>query len=612
MKSKRKRSAVGFIVFAAVLTVASILSASAATPALAHQPDGAGPSHNELANPPCPHGHEDICERITEYGTSHNSAVTRYVVANGESVIRQEIRFANHIREQAARYTFDNENGLGGNVANEAITSGISSLPWLVDGANTPTERTTLELLDLTQDLNPTLVNRLVTQPFMQDHTPGDQEAMFTLYRMSRDYPEWTNLISGMGRFGDADGITNSDAKLLAVMSLPYANEDYRTLWNLVFNGTVQEQNHIGRFGNTVNVAIVRERQPSAANAAKMMQFTTTAIAHNEELMNTALPTNFVGMLLADYPGAAGANNSWSIQIDSDAEWLWTDRSVRKVIAHEVSHYWWNGNSAWLNEGAASYAAAYSQWRATNANDVYTSTYPCPFYRTIEHLVADAPDYRDSEGRLCNYSLGERLFIHLDRATTSADFEQRFQNLYRMTQNPQYENLSDGELLLAAYCPDCAGRKTIRGVSEMGRAIARHFGEKIFTKQSPINGVVPGLGLPGAAVSLVNYSWTNRQYGLATLASSSQDQRRWIRIPFPNATGVDRKETVNVLVEHYYEETEPWWAGTKRGHVTVNDGYGRLVVFLDQAENRALGHHWVYVYDQQGRKLAELQYQVVP
>ena len=51
---------------------------------------------------------------------------------------------------------------------------------------------------------------------------------------------------------------------------------------------------------------------------------------------------------------------------------------------------------------------------------------PAPFYRTIEHLIADAPDYRDSEGTLCNYSLGERLFIHLDRATTSADFEQRF------------------------------------------------------------------------------------------------------------------------------------------------------------------------------------------
>ena len=285
---------------------------------------------------------------------------------------------------------------------------------------------------------------------------------------------------------------------------------------------------------------------------------------------------------------------------------------MRKVTAHEIAHYWWIGNSAWLNEGAANYAAAYSQWRTTNANDVYTSTYPCPFYRTIEHLIADTPDYRYSEGKLCNYSLGERLFIHLDRATTAADFEQRFRNLYRMTQNPQYENRSDGELLLAAYCPNCAGHKTIRGISEMGRAIARHFGEKIFTNQNPINGAIAGLGTPGAQVSLVNYSSTNRQYGLATLASTSQDQRRWIQIPFPNATGVDRKEMVNVLVEHYYEETEPWWAGTKRGHVTVNDGYGRLEVFLDQAENRALGHHWVYVYDQQGRKLAELQYQVVP
>ena len=44
----------------------------------------------------------------------------------------------------------------------------------------------------------------------------------------------------------------------------------------------------------------------------------------------------------------------------------------------------------------------------------------------------------------------------------------------------------------------------------------------------------------------------------------------------------------------------------------VNDGSGRLVVYLANPENRAPGHHWVYVYDQQGRKLAELQYQVVP
>ena len=378
MKSKRKSPAVGFIAFAAVLTVAIILSASAAMPAWAHQPDGVGPSHNELANPPCPHGHEDICQTTAEYGSSRNNDITQQAAANIESVISQEIRFANHIREQAVRYASSNGNGLGGNVANEAITSGISSLPWLIDGANTPTERTTLTLLDLTQDLNPTLVNRLVTQPFMQDHTPGDQEAMFTLYRMSQDNPEWTNQISGMGRFGDADGITNSDAKLLAVMSLPYANEDYRTLWNLVFNGTVQEQNHIGRFGNTVNVAIVREHQPSAASAAKMMQFTTTAIAHNEELMNTALPTNFVGMLLADYPGAAGANNSWSIQIDADAEWLWTDSSVRKVIAHEVAHYWWIRNSHWLDEGAANYAAAYSQWRSNRRRRCVHQHLPLP------------------------------------------------------------------------------------------------------------------------------------------------------------------------------------------------------------------------------------------
>ena len=597
-----------FVVLAA-LTAWGLLTAS---PAAAFQPDGVGPSHSEIALPPCPHGHEDVCDTGGPLRSSSSSTGgADGDIAKVASTLKHEVQVSAQVRRNAAR------SGTGGAGApadgiRAAITSGISSLPWLIDGADTPTERMTLFLLSETQGLSPELVQRLVTQPFLQDHTPGDQEAMYTLYRMASDDPGWATWITGLGRFADADGITNDDAKLLAVMSLPYVNDDWRTMVSLAYSGHVDQRSYTGTRGNVVNVAVVREYTPTAANSTRMLELATTAVQHNEELMDAALPTNFMGVLLADCPGCAGANNSWVMQMDPESDWSWTDASARSVLAHEVAHYWWYGNSDWLDEGAANYAAAFSQWRATGADDVYTSSYPCPFYRTIEHLVAEAPDYGDSEGSLCNYSLGERLFIHLDRSTTAADFEQRFKNLYQMTGNPQYEARSDGELLLAAYCPNCGGRETLRGVSEMGRAIARHYGEKIFTNQDAVAGVIPGLGIPGAAVSLVNYSGTNRQYGLATLPATSQDQRRWISIPFPNATGLDRTERVDVFVERYHEETEPWWVTRQPGVVRVADGYGRMEIYLDAQEHRAPGHHWVYVYDQQGRKLAELEYQVIP
>ena len=603
----------GFLFIAALgafLVGAAFFAWAQANPAFAHQPDGVGPSHGEIAQQPCPHGHEDICESRTEYGVaSRNGAVSVGAGASiGEIVQRsQQLR----VKAESRGERFTDLGAAGGADVNLAITSGISALPWVVDGT-TPAEKLTIGLLSNLQDVNPDLVTRLVSQTFLRDHTAGDREALVALWKMSLVDPEYTRLIASLGKFGDADGITNADAHILAVMALPYANDDYWTLVRLAFYGTVQQGTYTGDTGNSVAISVVRDYQPSTAASTTTMTQIKAAVDYNEDLMGAALPTDFVGLLLAEYPGAAGANDSWVMQVDAAAEWLWTSQSLLSVLTHEVAHYWWYGNSDWLDEGAANYAAAYALWRLYDASDVYTSSYPCPFYRTIEHLVADAPTYGDSEGSLCNYSLGERLFIHLDRATTTADFERRFRNLYSWRQNTKFAHLTDEQLLMAAYCPKCAGRETVRGLSEMGRSVARWFGEKALSDQSVINGTISGLGAPGSAVRLENQSGTNRQYGFATLPSTSQDQRRWLVIPFPNATGADRREYAPVYVSHYHEEVEPWLSTKQSAFVSVKDGYGRMQVHLGAQEHRATGHHWVYVYDSQGRKLAEVEYQVVP
>ena len=67
-----------------------------------------------------------------------------------------------------------------------------------------------------------------------------------------------------------------------------------------------------------------------------------------------------------------------------------------------------------------------------------------------------------------------------------------------------------------------------------------------------------------------------------------------------------------VYIAKYHEETEPWDVRQIMAFAEVVDGFGALEVYLGAQEQRAVGHHWVYIYDQQWRKLADLQYQVVP
>ena len=152
-----------FVVLAA-LAAWGLLTAS---PAAAFQPDGVGPSHGEIALPPCPHGHEYVCDTGGPLRSSSSSTGgTGGDTAKVASALKHEARVSAQVRRNAAR------SGTGGDGApadgvRAAITPGISSLPWLIDGANTPTERTTLDLLSETQGLSPELVQRLVTQPFL-------------------------------------------------------------------------------------------------------------------------------------------------------------------------------------------------------------------------------------------------------------------------------------------------------------------------------------------------------------------------------------------------------------------------------------------------------------
>ena len=409
----------------------------------------------------------------------------------------------------------------------------------------------------------------------------------------------------------------DAEAKIIAAMNIPYLAGDTTLIELLPEFGTVEDQTVTGRHRHSINIAIVRlvtERQNS-----QLMQSAKSAIADAETLMNQPLPIDFVGMLVGSLGGALGANSGISLLVDPrfDTDHF-SNRFRQRVVGHEIGHYWWTSNSYhehWVSEGAAEYIGAYTVKSQFGDNDVRIDYYPCPYYRTIEHLRADSPQYgiKLSYGSICNYSLGERLFINLDQVMTDAAFNTAFRNLHWRLSTYDTDEIDQGLSLVRAFCPQCQQQRTSQyqiNLPDAGHVLARRYGEMIFTDRSPADGAVPGLDQ-----SVVAYvrdpSNRNRQYGVPQIAASSPDQRRWVTVRFDGVT--NPPDTAKILVIQYHEEREPGPYGRRSDRSYSNDdGDAWFNAYLGATSRRAAGHHWAHIYNENNRKIAEVEYQVIP
>ncbi len=622
IKTKRIRNLAAATLAAAVVIVGAQLLATDGNVA-AYQPDGLRMSLAEMPEPPCPYGHEDGCETAPPL-----SAVDPYFAANPHELLPDSHARQHRLDQSASIEYFQeklnskraragNESNAAGsdpnagvNGVNYAITSEIAGLPWATDG-RTPSEKVTLDWLGYLQGYNPSLASALTRMPFLQDHTPGDHQAIQTLVHISEYEPEYAAAIVASAGFADDGGIDNTEAKIIAVMGIPYYYGNADLIDRLADYGTVEELNTVGQHGNPLNFSIVRLM--TSRQNSKLMQTATNAVSDAETLMGQALPIDFVGILVADVPDAAGVNNGISIQVNAGFDGTrYSNEERQRLIAHEIGHHWWRGNHEnWISEGAAEYIGAYSEWRQFDLDDLHTDSSPCPYYRTIEHLRADKPQYPDKDvsyGGRFNYSLGERLFINLDRSMTREQFNTAFRNLHQRLSTYKQDEIDQGQSLMRAFCPGCSGNP--RNLGSIGHTLARRYGEKVLTDDSAPTASVPGLGKAQGDVSIRDYGHNNRQYRIAEVSASSPDQRRWLRLNF---SGVNNPpETVKIWVRQYHEDREPYTVWSQERTVYTRNGEARFYAYLGNPQRRAIGHHWVYVYNEQGQKIAEAEYQVLP
>lgn len=607
------------ILVGAIAVVVALL-ASVGSDVAAYQPHGLSISEIEIPDPPCPYGHDDGCEN------ANPSTLGRLHQPSNPHAQLPHVGAGVHPMEQLASIARTNRRLVGVNIQTSgdltgqgngadalagvgyAIVSEINNLPWVADGL-TSAERLTRDWLGELHDHNPALAIALTKMPFMQDHTPGDLQAIQTLTLISDFYddPAYATAIVNSDGFADGGGMDNTEAKIVAVMSMPYGEGRAGLIGLLTDLGTVEEKRVTGRNGQTISFAVVRVLHE--AENSKLMQAATSATKDAETLMAQPLPTDFVGVLVASAP-AAGANNQISIWMDStfDTSSV-SDRHRQRVVGHEIGHYWWavpGAGTDWLSEGAASYVGAYTVWSQFDDNDLYVDTYPCAYYRTIEHLRADNPQ-DGSWGSLCNYSLGERMFINLDRSMTTTEFNAAFRDLHRRVSTYPQNGVDLGLSLVRAFCSQCL--TSTRNLGGTGFTLARHYGEKVLTDTSAPTGAIAGLGQV-VSTAVIGPESQNRQYRVAQVPASSSDQRRWVQVIFENPTTAPT--TVRVVVEQYHENRNSWYGYYQVRPVFTADKIAWFNVYLGDPYRRATGHHWVYIYNESFQKIAEAEYQVLP
>ena len=586
----------------------------------AHQPEGLRISQAPVEDFPCPFGHDSGCEVASSspapnpyQGGRPDTPISPDIIGNPHQGNSPGLRALRYLRAADGLKLSGSDAVTGSGDTNDSgpgratVTSDITGLPWVADGLTTQ-ETVTRNLLGELQGYEPALTRSLTAMPFLQDHNPGDHAAIesIAVIAVVYDDPDFVTETLAISELADGGGLDNDEAKIVSTFALAYAQGLEFEIELLARVGEIEESTVMGRYNNSITFCVIR-LFTDLDNSAVMAE-AKDAVSHAEELMGKALPTDFVAIAIHDGP-ADGVNNSISIRIDQyiDTNAV-SDRLRLIVVAHEIGHYYWylpGTEYDWLAEGAAQYVAAYAEKKKLNDADLYIRWQPCPYYRTVEHLRADAPA-GETAGFLCNYSLGERLFINLGRSMTDAAFKTSFRKLHRDAEASLDNSNDPGELLLQAFCSTCASNP--RNLGATGFTLARRYGERILTDRTTTTGTVPRLGdvydtsISGAIGQLY--------FGFAEVPASSPDSRRWVRLYFNNVT--NPPDTVRIRVKQYHEDREAWFDQYQDTDVFFSDNSARVYVYLGSQNPRPTGHHWVQVFNATGQLIAQVDYQVMP
>ena len=489
---------------------------------------------------------------------------------------------------------------------NAEVASAVVSLSWVQDSVN-GAEAALIEDFGAIARNNSGAALQIVGMPFIETIEPPDISAMASLRQLAAFKPE--TFVRVMSHAALLDGISNDIAPIVATLNGVAGTNPGLIDVLLDSSKVLLERRTITLpLSGDVILFIIR----TSPGAGRSMDLLEHSVRSAEEYMGAPLPTNYVGLLYenAVRESFAGTNFGTHIAIlpkfdiddgTTDAEFAGSN------IAHEVAHYYWSGNANWVDEGAAEFMASIIE-RDRTGRSIGATNSPCPHARNIAELERlDIAEDGIEFG--CNYSLGERLFLDLNRTLGDTQFRQGFRELYIASaardDTDDYGSASIGiEHVMQAFRLGEIATNTV---------ITRWYdGTEPYDLSNvhagPVDPSLPSInGLIDKA-----YIATSAD-GPAVSGFSAQDvtDRVFLSLKYSYSVSGGSHEVALEIVE-YYEDGFVFQR--RRSTLTAEDKYsGGTILFSvgSPPGEWAPGRYVVYVYAGE-RKVAEVEYEVSP
>ena len=475
----------------------------------------------------------------------------------------------------------------------------MASLPWAADGLSETEEKIVEQLLFLyVANSTPTAVS-MMDMPFLQSVNPGDLQAVTSLRMISQeDRPAFLQIMNHPTI--SAGGITDDWTPVMAV--LRSAQQFSKSLISKLLDQAqvnLETRTIQTPLRGTVEINIVRI---DAANDPQSMDRLESAIRNAEAYMGERFPIDMVAVLYADAvsPGNAGRNYGSGITILPQYDSA-TEKGTQKITDHEVAHHYWGGNKNWINEGMSEFMAAVFLAKRTGTR-IQPDSQPCLDFKAIAQLPTK------DNAHLCDYSLGERLFIDLHDAVGNQKFRKGMAALYReSTVEDTADNLPGTKLGISHV-------KATFSSAAAKQVIDRWYDgtEPYRTDLYDRDPVDPRLSVLNAQVNqsglFINGSPVN------SFSSSRNGSRAVLSIGYSHPDPVTSPGEIVFQFVVFYQDGHPFQVQENAVSVQVGrtsmSGIGVYVWWPGQSRP-APGEYVGYVYEE-GNKIAQVHWSVTP
>ena len=497
------------------------------------------------------------------------------------------------------------------NFSDAEVALSVVELDWVREGIGKQ-EVLAIEELSFLSRKNEGHASRIVGMPFLETLDPPDVSALASLVDMA--WFRQADFQRVLSHPTLSLGITDDWAKIVATLyGVSKNNPDLiDTLLDPEQVSIEERLIELPIAGETL-LAIIRT-DPGAERSMDLLEHSVRRV---EEFIGLEFPNRYVGWLVGEAVTPTFGGNNFGTHIATLPKYDVDDGSdtaefAGHVVAHEVAHYYWNGNSNWVDEGAADLMASLAEHARTGQPVGVTNT-PCGYVRAIaalESLDVSAEDGADSAFD-CNYALGERLFVDLYRRLGDEDFRQGLRNLYLMSDVGNEEEMQDNTAVGIEHVRTAF--KDVEGVDDqvVDMITARWYDgtEPYDTSARDTDPVNRRFITVNGGIDVAYLAATSGGPPATSFSANSADD--WVQLFLDCSYSVGNTTEVPLELVTYFEDGFVF----DREYVTFTAAPGFigatwwLSVGASPSNPWAPGQYRVYVYNE-GRKLVELEYQV--